>query len=61
MSQERLVNLTIINTENDICEELSIKELISTFIKLKFSSYLNKNVILFKEFIVLFLKLKSFK
>ena len=35
MSQERLKNLAMISTENDVCEELGFKQLISTFINLK--------------------------
>ena len=35
MSQERLVNLAMISIESNICNELDIKELISTFINLK--------------------------
>ena len=35
ISQERLKNLAMFSIENDICEELGFKQLISTFINLK--------------------------
>lgn len=35
MSQERLVNLAMIAIESEMCEELHIKEVISTFINVK--------------------------
>ena len=64
VSQERLKNLTMFGIENDICVEISIKQLIFTIINFKTgkilvcnkcSCNLNKNDILLKAFIVLYL------
>ena len=64
MSQERLKSLAMFSTENDMCEELGIKQLIlflSTLKQerfkfvIKFSYNLNKNDILLKASIALYL------